>query len=59
MVAAVELILVVQDWIVEFSVDPHAVNDFKPALGQAAQAIGVTTTFDDDDGSRFLPRHIG
>ena len=40
-----ELVLVVQHWIVELSVHPHPVDDFEPTLTQATQGIGVTMTF--------------
>ena len=40
-----ELVLVVQHCVVGLSVHPHSEDDFEPTLGQATQAIGVTTTF--------------
>lgn len=40
-----ELVLVVQHSVVGLSVYPHAEDDLEPTLAQAAQAVGVTTTF--------------
>jgi hypothetical protein len=40
-----ELVLVVQHWVIRFSIHPHAVDDFEPAVGQPAQGIGVTAPF--------------
>ena len=36
-----ELIAVMELWVVWRAIDPHFVNDFEPAVAQAAQGVGV------------------
>ena len=40
-----ELVLVVEHRIVGGTVHPHAIDNFDPALGQATQAVRVSTAF--------------
>ncbi|MBV9391957.1 MAG: hypothetical protein JOY96_08715 [Verrucomicrobia bacterium] len=54
-----ELVLVVRERLVGFSVDPHVIDDFEPALSRRREHRRDYDLFDDDGGSRVLPGHSG